>query len=70
MRVAWRMSGSKMKPWAQPMVAAMTAKEVRIVQRCRSTSTFASPPRHVHLNDLTEKISLALFFGVGCLGCA
>jgi hypothetical protein len=54
MGVAWRMSGQELQAGARPMVAAMGAKEGRIVLRCRPTSTFASPPRHLHRNDQKE----------------
>ncbi len=57
MGVAWRMSGQELQPEARPMVAAMGAKEGRIALRCRPTSTFASPPRHLHRNDQKEAVT-------------
>jgi len=57
MAVAWRMSGQEMKADARPLVAAMAAKEGRVVLRCRPHSTFASPPRHLHRNDQEERIT-------------
>lgn len=57
MGVAWRMSGQELQAAARPMVSAMALREARVVIRCRPTSTFASPPRHLHRNDQTEEVT-------------
>lgn len=57
MGVAWRMSGQQLSAEARPMVQAMAARENRIVLRCRPYATFASPPRHLHSNSQTEKLT-------------
>jgi hypothetical protein len=57
MGVAWRMSGQEMAREARPMVAAMADREQRVVLRCTPYATFASPPRHLHRNDQTEKLT-------------
>lgn len=57
MGVAWRMSGQQLSPEARPMVQAMAAMENRIVLRCRPYATFASPPRHLHSNAQSEKLT-------------
>jgi hypothetical protein len=35
----------------------MAAEENRVVIRCRPYATFAQPPRHLHRNDQTEKVT-------------
>lgn len=57
MAVAWRMSGQELQSAARPLVAAMAAKEERILLRCRPRFTFASPPRHLHSNDQAERVT-------------
>jgi PPOX class probable F420-dependent enzyme len=55
--VGWRMSGEQLPDDARPVVAAMAQEEHRVVLRCRPTSTFATPPRHLHANDQEERIT-------------
>jgi PPOX class probable F420-dependent enzyme len=57
MAVAARMSGEVLSEDARPFVEAMAAEEDRVVLRCRPYSTFAQPPRHLHRNDQTERIT-------------
>ena len=57
MAVAGRMSGQPLGEEARPTVAAMAAEENRVVIRCRPYATFAQPPRHLHRNDQTEKVT-------------
>jgi hypothetical protein len=57
MAVGGRMSGEPLAEDARPIVAEMAALEDRVVLRCRPYSTFAQPPRHLHENDQTEKIT-------------
>ena len=57
MAVAGRMSGQPLGPEARPYVEEMSAKEDRIVLRCRPYATFASPPRHLHSNDQVETLT-------------
>jgi len=51
------MSGEVLPEEARPVVEAMATEEDRIVIRCRPYSTFAQPPRHLHKNDQTEKLT-------------
>ena len=57
MAVAGRMSGQPLGEEARPTVAAMAAEENRVVIRCRPYATFAQPPRHLHRNDQSEKVT-------------
>lgn len=57
MAAAARMSGEELGEEARPFVAAMAAEEHRVVLRCRPSSTFAQPPRHLHANDQTEQVT-------------
>lgn len=57
MAVAGRMSGTALPDAARPAVAAMAAKESRVVLRCRPYATFAQPPRHLHRNDQEEQVT-------------
>ena len=57
MAVAERMSGEPLNEDARPFVAAMAEEEGRVVLRCRPSSTFAQPPRHLHRNDQDEVIT-------------
>src|SRR5690349_2073794 len=57
MAVAGRMSGEPLTEDARPIVAAMAEEERRVVLRCRPSSTFAQPPRHLHRNDQAERIT-------------
>ena len=54
---AARMSGDELGDDARPFVAAMAAEEDRVVLRCRPYATFAQPPRHLHANDQTERVT-------------
>ena len=57
MAVGGRMSGEPLGDDARPFVAAMAEEEDRVVLRCRPYATFATPPRHLHDNDQTEKLT-------------
>ena len=57
MAVGGRMSGQPLPDEARPVVQAIAKEEDRVVIRCRPYSTFAQPPRHLHRNDQTEKIT-------------
>lgn len=57
MAVAGRMSGETLDEAARPVVEAMAREEERVVVRCRPYETFAQPPRHLHRNDQTERIT-------------
>jgi Pyridoxamine 5'-phosphate oxidase len=57
MAIGARMSGEVLAEDARPIVAAMAVEEDRVVIRCRPYSTFAQPPRHLHRNDQTERIT-------------
>ena len=57
MAVGGRMAGETLPEKARPVVEAMAIEEDRVVIRCRLTSTFAQPPRHLHRNDQDEKIT-------------
>jgi PPOX class probable F420-dependent enzyme len=57
MAIGARMSGEVLAEEARPIVAAMAVEEDRVVIRCRPYSTFAQPPRHLHRNDQTERIT-------------
>jgi PPOX class probable F420-dependent enzyme len=57
MAVGGRMSGQALPDAARPGVEAMAKEEERVVIRCRPYSTFAQPPRHLHRNDQTERIT-------------
>lgn len=55
--VGGRMSGQSLPDEARPLVQAMAKEEGRVVIRCRPYSTFQQPPRHLHRNDQTERIT-------------
>lgn len=56
--VAARMTGQTPGPEARPFAAALAEKENRVVLRCRPSSTFAQPPRHLEADDERgEKLS-------------
>jgi hypothetical protein len=57
MAVGERMSGQPMGADARPIMQAMAEQEQRVVVRCRSYSTFAQPPRHLHDNDQAERLT-------------
>ena len=57
MAVGERMSGQPLGADARPFVEAMAEEEQRVVIRCRPYSTFAQPPRHLHRNDQTERLT-------------
>jgi Pyridoxamine 5'-phosphate oxidase len=57
MSVGGRMSGEALGDDARPFVAAMAQQEGRVVLRCRPYATFAQPPRHLHDNDQSERIT-------------
>jgi PPOX class probable F420-dependent enzyme len=57
MAVAGRMSGESLPEEARPIVEAMATEEDRVVIRCRPSTTFAQPPRHLHRNDQEEQIT-------------
>jgi hypothetical protein len=57
MAVGWRMSGQPLGDEARPVVEAMAAEENRVVLRCRPYATFAQPPRHLHRNDQTARVT-------------
>ena len=49
--VGWRMSGQQVGEEARPFVRQMAEQEDRLVIRCRPYATFATPPRHLHVNE-------------------
>jgi PPOX class probable F420-dependent enzyme len=51
MGVAWRMSGQQAGEEARPFVSDMAEREDRLVIRCRPYATFATPPRHLYVNE-------------------
>jgi general stress protein 26 len=51
MDVGWRMSGQPAGDEARPFVREMAEREDRLVMRCRPYATFATPPRHLHVNE-------------------
>jgi len=55
--VGERMSGQPLPREARPAVQAMAKEEGRVVIRCRPSSTFAQPPRHLYRNDQAEQIT-------------
>ena len=57
MAVGDRLPGGPLGDEVRPIVAAMAKEEGRVVLRCRPYSTFAQPPRHLHRNDLEERIT-------------
>jgi hypothetical protein len=57
MAVGGRMAGEPLSDDARPIVEAMVADEERVVLRCRPYATFATPPRHLHRADQTERIT-------------
>jgi len=57
MAVAGRMSGQPLPEDARPVVQAMANTEGRVVIRCRPYATFQQPPRHLHRNEQTERIT-------------
>ena len=57
MAVEGRMSGEPLGEDTRPFVKAMAEEEGRVVLRGRTYGTFATPPRHLHLNDQEEGIT-------------
>ncbi|MEA3020957.1 MAG: hypothetical protein QOI47_2481 [Actinomycetota bacterium] len=57
MAAASRMSGEALGEDARPFIAAMAVEEQRVVLRCKPYTTFAQPPRHLHRNDQTERVT-------------
>ena len=57
MGVAARMSGEVLADDPRRFVASMDQQKDRVVIRCRPTSTFAQPPRHLHRNDQDEELT-------------
>lgn len=57
MAVAGRMSGRPLGDEARPHIQAMCEREDRVVIRCRPSSTYATPPRHLHRNDQARELS-------------
>ena len=57
MAVGGRMSGTPLGDEARPFVEAMAEDENRVVLRCTPYETFAQPPRHLHDNDQSERIT-------------
>jgi PPOX class probable F420-dependent enzyme len=57
MAVAGRMSGQPLGDEARPYVAEMSARENRVVIRCRPYATYAQPPRHLYRNDQAEEVT-------------
>ncbi|MFB1298718.1 pyridoxamine 5'-phosphate oxidase family protein [Mycobacterium sp. pW049] len=57
MAVAWRMSGEQPGDNVRPFVSDMAERENRVVLRCRPYATFATPPRHLHVNDQAEQLT-------------
>lgn len=51
MGVGWRMSGQPAGEEARPFVREMAEREDRLVIRCRPYATFATPPRHLYVNE-------------------
>ena len=51
MAVGERMSGQHPGEEARPFVNEMADRENRVVIRCRPYATFATPPRHLHVNE-------------------
>jgi PPOX class probable F420-dependent enzyme len=51
MAVGERMSGQHPGEDARPFVSEMAERENRVVIRCRPYTTFATPPRHLHVNE-------------------
>ena len=54
MAVAERMSGQPVPAELRPAVKTVAEQEGRVLVRCRPYATFATPPRHLHSNDLQE----------------
>ncbi|MEM9562572.1 MAG: pyridoxamine 5'-phosphate oxidase [Actinomycetota bacterium] len=57
MAVGGRMSGTDLDASARPFVEAMAEEEDRVVLRCRPSTTFATPPRHLHDNEQDERLT-------------
>lgn len=57
MAVGGRMSGEALGEDARPFVEAMAEEEGRVVIRCTPYETFATPPRHLHVNDQEEQLT-------------
>jgi hypothetical protein len=57
MAVAERMSGEPLALELRPVVKAMGEEEGRVLMRCRPYATFVTPPRHLHRNDQTERLT-------------
>lgn len=57
MAVAGRMSGTPLDEAARPAIEAMSAREDRVVIRCRPYATYATPPRQLHHNDQVEQLT-------------
>jgi len=57
MAIGRRMSGQELPESARKAVNEMRVREDRVVLRCAPYATFGQPPRHLHRNDQTEKIT-------------
>lgn len=57
MAVAGRMSGQQPGEEARPFVAEMAERENRVVIRCRPYATFATPPRHLQVNEQAGELT-------------
>jgi len=57
MAVGGRMAGEALPAEVRPVVEAMVEEERRVVLRCRPYATFATPPRHLHRVDQTERLT-------------
>jgi hypothetical protein len=57
MAVGARMSGQQPGDEARPFVQAMAERENRVVLRCRPYATFATPPRHLHVNEEAKQLT-------------
>lgn len=57
MAVGGRMSGTPLGEEARGFVEEMARAEERVVVRCTPYETFAQPPRHLHDNDQSERIT-------------
>ena len=57
MAVAGRMSGQQPAGDARPFVSEMAERENRVVIRCRPYATFATPPRHLHVNENARQLT-------------
>lgn len=57
MGVGWRMSGQPAGEDARPFVREMAERENRLVIRCRPYATFATPPRHLYVNEEASELT-------------